>query len=247
MNIGIYGMPGGHGYADWSIWKTEEQGFATGILKFRNPLGRLPAAISVVLKNLATSNGYVSGDEVHLLIQNAGPSTTGMSVGVSERDITLCIGGTGWMPSTKTNPSTIPNLTAANWAVKVHLVAPRSAGVLGLPWASRGPLRPFTTEARLLSNVASLYQAFPGPPGRRAILVRPMARCVVANNGYFPGDVIALGQVSFNSADPIVVTVGNDMRMEVSASGAVPIVPSAGGTPVLMAANQWQLFLQGLA
>ena len=247
MNVGTYGMPAGHGYADWSVWKTEEQAYATGVLKFRNPLGRLPSALTVVLKNLVTNIGYSPGDEVHVLIQNAGPSTTGMSVGVSDREITLCIGGTGWLPSTKTNPTTIPNLAAANWAVRVHLVAPRSAGVLGLPWASRGLLRPFTTEARPIGNVASLYQAFHNPLGRRAILVRPMARCVVGNNGFVPGDIIALGQVSFNSSDPIVVTVGNDTRMEVSASGPIPIVPSAGGTPVLMVANQWQLFVQGLA
>lgn len=64
---------------------------------------------------------------------------------------------------------------------------------------------------------------------------------------YVPGDTIALGQVSFNSSDPIVVTVGNDTRLEVSASGFTGIVPSTGGAPVAMAANQWQLFVQGLA
>ena len=64
---------------------------------------------------------------------------------------------------------------------------------------------------------------------------------------YAVGDVIALGQISCNPSDPIVVTVGSDLRLEVSASGTVPIVPGGGGTPVPIAPNQWQLFVQGLA
>lgn len=247
MNAGIYGIPAAHGYADWAVWKSEEQPLTTGVLRFRNPLGRLPAAMSVILKNIIASNGYVPGDEVHVLINNAGPSTTGMSVDVGESEVALCVGGLGWLPTPKTNPSSIPNITATSWVVKVHLVAPRSAGVHGLPWAPRGMLRPFCTEARLLTSVSSVYQMFMNPVGRRAIVARPMARCVVANNGYFPGDVAALGQISFNSSNPIVVTVGNDCQLEVSASGGFPVVPSSGGSPVLIAANQWQLFVQGLA
>ncbi len=247
MNVGIYGMPAGRGYADWAVWRTEELAFATGVLRFRNPLGRQPAAMSVILKNQTASAGYSPGDEVHLLIANAGATTTGMSVGISEHDVTLCIGSPGWLPSPKAGPTATPALVAASWTVKVHLVGPRSAGVLGMPWASRGGLRPFVTEARPLSNVASVYQVFQNPTGRRAIIARPMARCLVANSGYVAGDVIALGQVSCNPSDPIVVTVGSDLRLEVSASGTVPIVPGGGGAPVPIAPNQWQLFVQGLA
>ena len=247
MNVGIYGMPAGRGYAYWAVWRTEELSLGSGILRIRNPLGRLPAAMSIVLRNLFASAGYSPGDEVHLLIANAGATTTGMSVGISEREVTLCIGSPGWLPSPKSNPTATPALVAANWAVKAHLIGPRSAGVLGMPWASRSGLRPFVTEARTLSSVASVYQAFQNPTERRAIVARPMARCLVANNGFVPGDVVALGLVSCNPSDPIVVTVGNDLRLEVSASGAVPIVPNGGGTPVPIAANQWQLFVQGLA
>jgi hypothetical protein len=203
--------------------------------------------MSVVLKCIVANNGYVPGDEVHVLIQNAGPSTTGMTVGVSEREVILAVGGLGWLPSTKTAPTAIANILVNNWAVKFHLLAPKSAGVLGLPWTSRGALRLFVTEARLMTNVISVYQSFHCPLGRRPVIARPMARCVVPNNGYVPGDAIALGQVSFNSSDPMFVTVGNDLRMEVSSSGFTGIVPNAGGAPVAMAANQWQLYVQGLA
>lgn len=244
-------MPVSAPYPGLHAWRSEEQVYAAGILRFRNPIGYEVNLLAPILVCKTDDLGFKAGDEVHLLGSSRSATNEGVSVGLDQAGFIAAIQARATLPNPKTAPAAITIATAAAWNLKLAAIGNRDAGALGLPFMSATPLQVFSTEAKAIPG-NQFYLKFLNPTGRKPLLLQPRLVNLVAEQGYVPGDIIHAGMAegNFNTSIAGVAEVTGDLAIAGGNTGGATnpvILPKAGGTPVQITLANWRIFLMGIA
>jgi hypothetical protein len=247
MNVGALAIPGSLNYADVRVWETPMQPLAfSAIFTFANPAGYTVAFVEPILTCVTADLGYVPGDEARPIYSNIGP-TDGLTIGLDAAAITISVGASITLPSPKLAPSAASGITAARWKIGAYICGSAESGALSIPFTNRY-VQAFRTTPQTYPTPPFGMQ-FSDGPARRPAVINPMGRCLAADAGFVPGDVINLFTAAGVSSDTMAVTWGSGGQMTLGFVGGATVhnVPGTGGATASLTVGKWQFFLTGLA